>query len=192
MSDSYSILAKITLTLHSVHGSDPDGRKCAIGLIRNGIFDCPSIFTGLVSEKGQHLKSSQLVKEHFHPRQASAYKMFEMLDAGATVDELVVFLKKVCQVNYVTKEENEALKPYQKIGSGYDTWEEQYEAVGIKLVQYVRKTARKYMYIIDGIVYKGAKDAMRAHTCSLAVLNNRCIKDKRGNYTDWKRELYND
>jgi hypothetical protein len=92
----------------------------------------------------------------------------------------------------VTKEENEALKPYQKIGSGYDTWEEQYEAVGIKLVPYVRKTARKYMYIIDGIVYKGAKDAMRAHTCSLAVLNNRCIKDKRGNYPNWKRELYND
>lgn len=137
--EKYHTLANCVIDNHLLYQNKPAERQMMIGGFRNVLFDCPGTFSGFVSEKGQHLKTSELVKEHFYPRQASAYKMFEMLDAGATKDELIDFIRMVCQVHYVTKEENEALKPYQKIGSGYNTWEEQYAAVGIKLVPYVRK-----------------------------------------------------
>lgn len=136
----YETLANCVIGNHTLFKDMPDERKMAINGIRNQLFDCPSTNSGLVSEKGQHLKKADLVKEHFYPRQASAHKMFEMLDAGATKDEIVDFIAMVCQVHHVIKEENEALKQYQKIGSGYSTWEEQYEAAGISLVPYVRKT----------------------------------------------------
>jgi hypothetical protein len=143
--DKYAALANVVIGNHSLFWDKPLERQIAINGIRNQLFDSPSTFSGLVSERGQHLKTSELVKEHFYPRQASAYKMFEMLDAGATKDEIVNFIKMSCQVHYVTEEENNALKPFQKLGSGYDTWEEQYAAVvidgvkGIKLVPYIRK-----------------------------------------------------
>lgn len=195
MSKKYETLAKIVISNHAAHGHDPDERHMAIGLIRNGIFDCPSIDTGLVSEKGQHLTKTQLTKEHFYPRQASAHTMFEMLDAGATFDDLVAFIKKACQVHYVTSEENNALKPYQKLGSGYNTWEEQYAAVGIKLVPYIKKKRahkQKYVYIIDGIEYNSIIDVMKKYDCSQPTVNNRCIYDKRNKYPTWNRILHND
>jgi len=196
MSKKYETLARIVISNHAAHGHDPDERHMAIGLIRNGIFDCPAIDSGLVSEKGQHLKKSELTKEHFYPRQASAFKMFEMLDAGATFDDLVAFIKKVCQVHYVTNEENIALKPYQKLGSGYDTWEEQYDAVGIKLVPYVRKKPirkQKYVYIIHKIEYNSKSEAAAAHDCSEQDIYYRCITSTSKKYCDWKvRKLYND
>jgi len=190
MSKKYETLARIVISNHAAHGHDPDERHMAIGLIRNGIFDCPAIDSGLVSEKGQHLKKSELTKEHFHPRQASAFKMFEMLDAGATFDDLVAFIKKVCQVNYVTNEENIALKPYQKLGSGYDTWEKQYEAVGIKLVPYVRKKPirkQKHVYIINDIEYKSSKEAADANFCKIQDVYNRC-KSQSKKYVGWIRK----
>ena len=190
MSKKYETLARIVISNHAAHGHDPDERHMAIGLIRNGIFDCPAIDSGLVSEKGQHLKKSQLTKEHFYPRQASAFKMFEMLDASATFDDLVAFIKKVCQVHYVTNEENIALKPYQKLGSGYDTWEEQYDAVGIKLVPYVRKKPirkQKYVYIINDIEYKSSKEAADANSCKIQDVYYRC-KSQSKKYTGWIRE----
>ena len=192
MSQKYETLANCVIDNHRLYKNKPDERQMMIGAFRNVLFDCPSIPSGFVSKKGQHLKRAQLTKEHFYPRQASAHKMFDMLDAGATKDDLVAFIKKVCQVHYVTKEENIALIPYQKRGSGYDTWEEQYEAAGIELVPYVRKTAKKYVYIIEGIRYSGILDVMKKYNCSLATVKNRCLKDKRGLYPDWKRELYND
>jgi len=53
MSKKYETLARIVISNHAAHGHDPDERHMAIGLIRNGIFDCPAIDSGLVSEKGQ-------------------------------------------------------------------------------------------------------------------------------------------
>jgi hypothetical protein len=148
--EAYSILADCVIENHLAFRNKPAHRKAMINSFRNSLFEAPSTDSGLVSERGQHFKKSELVKEHFYPRQASAYKMFEMLDAGATKNELTDFIKMVCQVHYVTKKENDALKPYQKLGSGYDTWEEQYaapvidEVKGINMVPYVpKKRGRK-------------------------------------------------
>jgi len=103
---------------------------------------------------------------------------------------LVAFIKKVCQVNYVTNEENIALKPYQKLGSGYDTWEKQYEAVGIKLVPYVRKKPirkQKHVYIINDIEYKSSKEAADANSCKIQDVYNRC-KSQSKKYVGWIRK----
>jgi hypothetical protein len=142
--EKYDTVADCIIDNHQLYHDKPRHRKTMIDGFRNILFDSPRTFSGFVSEKGQHLKANELVKEHFYPRQASAYKMFEMLDAGVTKDELINFIKMVCQVHYVTKDENEDLKSYQKLGSGYNTWEEQYAAAGIKLVPYIpKKRGRK-------------------------------------------------
>jgi len=35
------------------------------------------------------------------------------------------------------------LRPFQKRGSGYDTWEEQYAAAKIKLIPYIPKKRKR-------------------------------------------------
>lgn len=191
MSIKYQALANCVMSLHAAHKNDPAERAMAINMIRNGIFDCPAIFSGLVSEKGQHLKVSELTKEHFYPRQASAHKMFAMLDAGATADDLIDYIKTVCQVHYVTKEENEALRQYQKIGSGYNTPEEQYGAVPVNLVPYVRKKPvrkQKYIYTIYGVVYNSKSEAAAAHNCSEQDVYYRCVTSTSKKWFEWKRK----
>jgi len=183
MAIEYSDLAQHCVNMHAT--STTEGlRKSAINMIRNGIFDCRSIRTGFVSKAGQRLKVKYLTKEHFHPRQASAYKIFEMLDSGASVEDITDFIIKVSHVHLVTKEENERLKKFQKLGSGYDTWEEQYKAAGIELVK-----MQYTVYIINGIEYDSLTEAAKANGCSTVTLKNRCLQDKRGNYPDWKCEI---
>jgi hypothetical protein len=145
--EAYGLLANAAISLHEGSKNCPKQRAFNIRQVCNGLYDTPSTHTGLVSEEGQHLRKSDLVEEHFFPRTPSAHKMFEMLDAGATREDLIEYIKMVCQVHLVTKDENSRLRPFQKLGSGYDTWEEQYAAAKIKLVPYVRKKRRRDLKI---------------------------------------------
>jgi hypothetical protein len=121
--EAYGLLANAAISLYEGSKNCPKQRAFNIRQVCNGLYDTPSTHTGLVSEKGQHLRKSDLVEEHFYPRTPSAHKMFEMLDAGATKEDLIEYIKMVCQVHLVTKDENSDLRPFQKLGSGYDTWE---------------------------------------------------------------------
>ena len=155
--EAYELLANAAISLHAGAGTCPKQRAFNIRQVCNGLYDTPSTHTGLVSEKGQHLKKSELVEEHFHARTPSAHKMFEMLDVGATKEELIEYIKMVCQVHLVTSDENKALRPFQKLGSGYDTWEEQYAAAKIKLVPYIPKKRGRNVKIYVQLIQAGVR-----------------------------------
>ena len=149
---AYTLLANSAIYQYNGSKTCPEQRQFNIRQVSNGLYDTPSTHTGLISEKAhillhdeeKNIKKSDLVEEHFYPRTQSAYKIFEMLDAGATKEELIEYIKMVCQVHLVTSDENKDLRPFQKRGSGYDTWEEQYAAAKIKLIPYVpKKRSRK-------------------------------------------------
>ena len=91
--EAYELLANAAISLHAGAGTCPKQRAFNIRQVCNGLYDTPSTHTGLVSEEGQHLKKSELVEEHFHARTPSAHKMFEMLDVGATKEELIEYIK---------------------------------------------------------------------------------------------------
>lgn len=186
----YRALANVCITLHSAHMNDVAERKMAISLIRNGIFDCKSIHSGYVSEAAKHMKVSEVTKEHFLPRAQSATKIFSMLDTGATVDDVEKFIIECCTVHYVTKEENNRLRKFQRDIKNYPTWPDQYRAAEINLVLYIKKTAKKWVYIINGIEYSSAKEAALANSCDIQTLNNRCVIDKRGKFPNWIRKKY--
>jgi hypothetical protein len=148
---AYTLLANSAIYQYNGAMTCPEQRQFNIRQVSNGLYDTPSTHTGFISEEAhallhdeeQDIKKSDLVEEHFYPRTTSAYKIFEMLDAGATKDELINFIKMVCQVHLVTKDENKRLRSFQKRGSGYDTWEEQYAAAKIKLIPYVPKKRKR-------------------------------------------------
>jgi hypothetical protein len=151
--EAYALLADAAINLYNSPKTKtcPKQRAFNIRQVCNGLYDTPSTHTGLISEEAHALlhdeeldiKKSDLVEEHFYPRTTSAYKIFEMLDAGATEDELIEYIEMVCQVHLVAKDENSRLRPFQKRGSGYDTWEEQYAAAKIKLIPYVPKKRKR-------------------------------------------------
>lgn len=183
--DNYRILAKMSITLHAGHGGDPNERKRAIGLITDGFHQCKAIHSGLVSENAQHLNVSQMTKDHYLSRKKCAIKIFEMIDTGATIDELAAVIIEACNVHYVTKRENLDLIPYQKNTALYPTWQEQYAAAGIKLVPYVKKSNKKYVYIINGIEYSRLIDAAMENDCTINDVYYRCTKSKSKYFSAW-------
>ena len=78
MADNYRILAKMSVTLHAVHGDNEDERKRAIGLITDGLHQCKAIHSGFVSKSAQHLNVVEMTKDHFYSRKKSARKIFQM------------------------------------------------------------------------------------------------------------------
>lgn len=185
MSDNYRILAKMSITLYAVHGQHPDERKRAIGLITDGLHQCKAIHSGLVSENAQHLTVVQMTKDHYLSRKKSAIKIFEMIEDGATIDEITAFIIDACSVHYVTKRENLDLIQYQQNPELYPTWQEQYAAAGIKLVPYVKKSNKKYVYIINGIEYNRLIDAAMENDCTINDVYYRCTKSKSKYFSAW-------
>lgn len=189
MSDNYRILAGLALDLYNGRAKTcPMHRKRAIGLITDGIYQCKPVHSGLVSKSAQHLTVSKITKEHYHSRKRCARKIFAMLDEGATEDQLTDFIIEACSVHYVTNAENRLLVRYQKDIENYPTWQDQYAAAGIELIPYVKKSVKKYVYIINGIEYKNVSDVMETYGCTMSTVNNRCVKDKRGKFPTWKRK----
>lgn len=189
MSDNYHILAGLALDLYNGRAKTcPMHRNRAIGLITDGIYQCKPVHSGLVSKSAAHLTVSKITKEHYHSRKRCARKIFAMLDEGATIDQLTDFIIEACSVHYVTKAENNLLVRYQKDIENYPTWRDQYAAAGIELVPYVKKSVKKYVYIINGIEYKNVSDVMETYKCTMSTVNNRCVKDKRGRFPTWKRK----
>jgi hypothetical protein len=193
MSDNYRILAKLATTLHIGHGDEPAERKRAIGLITDGLYQCKAVHSGLVSKSAEHLTVSKLTKEHFYSRARCAVKIFQMLDDGTSENQLVDFIIEACSIHYVTKRENIDLIPFQKNIKDYPTWQEQYAAAGIELVPYVKKSAKKNVYIIHGIEYNSLSDGAKANNCKTTDVYYRCITSKSKKYYDWKvRKLDNE
>jgi hypothetical protein len=85
------------------------------------------------------------------------------------------------------------LIPFQKNVVKYPTWQDQYAAAGIELVPYIKKTKKKYVYIIHGIEYNNLSAAAVKNNCTEADVYYRCVTSKSKKYCDWKvRKLDNE
>lgn len=159
------------------------------GIIAEEIKRAPDTHSGLISEEGMKQKSP--TKDHFTGRKASGRLILRKIMAGHSVQRIAAILAWSTRVHYVSKAENEALKKVdtkKSIKSRRDVaWE--YSQVVSQMMPFVPRRKQKYVYIIDGVVYNTKKEVAAAYNCSVAVVNNRCIKDKRGNYPNWKQEL---
>jgi hypothetical protein len=162
------------------------------GIIAEEIKRAPDTHSGLISIEG--MKQKNPTKDHFTGRKASGRLILKKIMAGHSVQRIAAILAWSTRVHYISRQENEELKKVdsKKTIKSRRVVQWEYSQVVSQMVPFKPRRKQKYVYIIDGIVYKSAKDATRVHNCSLAVLNNRCIKDKRCNYPNWKRELYND
>jgi len=162
------------------------------GIIAEEIKRAPDTHSGLISIEG--MKQKNPTKDHFTGRKASGRLILKKIMAGHSVQRIAAILAWSTRVHYISRQENEELKKVdsKKTIKSRRVVQWEYSQVVSQMVPFKPRRKQKYVYIIDGIVYKSAKDAMRVHNCSLTVLNSRCIKDKRGNYPNWKRELYND
>lgn len=94
---------------------------------------------GLVSQayvegkrNGTYTKDS--TADHTTPVTVSAEQLLQTVE-GMTEQEFVAKCVELSGTIRVTKEENDMLRSFQKTNSGLSTWQEQYEAAGIVLVE---------------------------------------------------------
>ena len=86
--------------------------------------------SGLTKAKALQL----LTKEHQTPRKIGGMKLMEyMAQHDAAQDEFESMLQTFLSWNYVTRQENNDLKPYQKVGV-FTTPEVSYHAAGVELI----------------------------------------------------------
>ncbi len=78
----------------------------------------------------------KLTKEHQTPRKIGGMKLMEyMAQHDATQVEFESMLQNFLAWNYVTRQENNDLKPFQKLGV-FTTPEASYQAAGIELIDF--------------------------------------------------------
>ena len=126
---------------HDFRKDDEDLIKYHGRSISNDLYDLPFIFTGMESKQCVRIKnidpSYKPVEEHLWPRQwCGEYivRMFLDHEKQFTISELVKLVYRYSHVHYVTKEENQLLRPYQKV-STFESPEESYKLAGIEMVR---------------------------------------------------------
>ncbi len=78
----------------------------------------------------------KLTKEHQTPRKIGGLELMEyMVGHKVTYEEFESKLQTYLKWNYVTKQENNNLKPFQKVGK-FTTPEESYRAAGVVLTDF--------------------------------------------------------
>ncbi len=78
----------------------------------------------------------RLTKEHQTPRKIGGMKLMEyMAQHDASQDEFESMLQTFLSWNYVTRQENNDLKPFQKVGV-FTTPEASYQAAGVELLDF--------------------------------------------------------
>jgi hypothetical protein len=78
----------------------------------------------------------KLTKEHQTPRKIGGMKLMEyMAQHDTTQVEFESMLQNFLAWNYVTRQENNDLKPFQKLGV-FTTPEASYQAAGIELIDF--------------------------------------------------------
>lgn len=158
--------------------------RTSVNCLMNGIFKLPSIRTGLASQEALKLPSNKRTKEHFYGRTASAQRLIkELLENPNRSDKaFVAFLKSRSRVHYVTGAENMALRSYMD-KNPTATWREAYRECCSELVRYEVKTRKKYVYMVDDIVYNNLKEVATKFGISVQCARNRFFKAKK--YPNW-------
>lgn len=158
--------------------------------------DVSSVHSGLVSSKlcwtheptGRTYRQGNVTHEHFKTRTATCRDIANEFLAGTlTSDRLLQLIEEGRKVHFVTEQENIDLRPFQQ-SDNYPTWEEQYQAAGIELVEDPGLFGnRSYWYRVDGVTYADKHEVAAAYNCGLSTVVNRSRNSK---YPNWEEHKY--
>lgn len=152
--------------------------------------------SGLVSDQLVHhhkptdtyYRKGKYTEEHFNTRTNTCRQVCrEYLTGSPDWDKIRSILDMGRTVHYTTESENMALRVYQQDLDNYSTWQSQYKAAGIKLVEDPGMFGnRKFYYIIDNVAYAEINEAAAAIGCHPRTIKARCNnkKDKFNNYQE--------
>ena len=153
--------------------------------------------SGLVSESlvyfheptSRYYRKGKYTEEHFKTRTKTCREICEAYLNGELTDVLLYTLLDVGrEVHFVTKEENERVRRYQQ-DHAITSWEEEYQACGITLVEDPGMFGNsKYYYIIDGVVYQNVNHAAEGINVHSRTIKNRCKSEKFPNYQELEYE----
>lgn len=155
------------------------------GIIAEWIFRNPVRHSGYISLKA--LNSSKTpTDDHYFGRKSSGILIYQYALRGASVKRLAYIIASRSRCHQVTSKQNTELKKHDTRGllKSKSVIKAEYASANIEMI---KKPVS--VYIIDDIVYDTAIDAAKAHNVSAITVNNRCTKDKRGNFLNWKREI---
>lgn len=136
-----------------------------------------------------YYRKGRFTEEHFITRTNTCRQICEAYVDNTLTDELLYeLLDKGRKVHYTTEEDNIRLRPYQQDLETYPTWQEQYEAAGVELVEDPGMFGNKsYYYEINGNVYRDVNEAAAAIGVHARTIKARCFKGKEG----YKEYSYN-
>lgn len=136
-----------------------------------------------------YYRKGKFTEEHFVTRTNTCRQICQAYTAGGLSEELLTYLlEEGCKVHYTTEDENVRLRVYQQDLENYPTWESQYEAAGIELVEDPGMLGNvSYYYEIDGVVYRNVNEAAEGVGVHPNTIKARCFKGKDG----YKEYSYN-
>jgi hypothetical protein len=150
--------------------------------------------SGLVSKNlvsyheptNQYYRKGKFTEEHFITRTNTCRQICSAYLEGKLTDNfLYSLLDNGRKVHYTTEEDNVRLRVYQQDLENYPTWESQYEAAGIELVEDPGMFGNsKYYYEIDGKVYKNVNEAAEGEGVIAATIKRRSNNSKFPNYVE--------
>lgn len=118
----------------------PQEKNVVARMISNSIFDMRTKWSGMESQAliDARKNNPKITKcpEHYYPRQVAGMRILQHLEryGGISRSKIDEFLDVFTRVHYTTSEENQLLKPYQKVDT-FISPEHSYEAAGITLVK---------------------------------------------------------
>jgi hypothetical protein len=155
--------------------------------------------SGLVSENlvnhheptNTYYRKGKYTEEHFITRTNTCRQVCNAYLEGKLTDDLLYSLLDLGRtVHYTTEDDNIKLRKYQQDVENYPTWESQYEAAGINLVEDPGMFGNsKYYYEIDGKVYKNVNEAAEGEGVITATIKNRSFNSKFPNYVELEYAL---
>ena len=155
--------------------------------------------SGLVSENlvnhheptNTYYRKGKYTEEHFITRTNTCRQVCNAYLEGKLADDLLYSLLDLGRtVHYTTEDDNIKLRKYQQDVENYPTWESQYEAAGINLVEDPGMFGNsKYYYEIDGKVYKNVNEAAEGEGVITATIKNRSFNSKFPNYVELEYAL---
>jgi len=150
--------------------------------------------SGLVSKSlvgyheptNQYYRKGKYTEEHFITRTNTCRQICNAYLNGELTDALLYsLLDSGRKVHYTTEDDNVRLRVYQQDLDNYPTWELQYEAAGINLVEDPGMFGNsKYYYEIDGKVYKNVNEAAEGEGVIAATIKRRSNNSKFPNYVE--------
>ena len=133
-----------------------------------------------------YYRKGKFTEEHYITRTNTCRKIcVYFLSGDLDYDVLYSLLDEGRKVHYTTEEENIRLRVFQQDLKNYPTWNEQYEAAGIELVDDPGMFGgAKFYYKIDGGIYKGIKEAAASIGCHERTIKARSRSHKFKNYVE--------